>query len=269
METVGWAMEVFVVDSHSVDRTVELARKYTDNIVQFDYAETQLKKKNWALETLPFSCEWVLFLDADERVPEDLCDEIASVVSANDNDGYYINRRLIFLNRWIKHGGWYPSWNLRLFKHRRGRFETMPFVDDSGLDVEVHEHVVLDGTAGYLTKDLIHYDLRDLTDFVNRLNRYSTWDAHFHRIGSRFEGRSVVHPSLFGGPVARKRMLKRVWTRLPFKPVLRFVWMYVFRLGFLDGRIGLYFCSFMAVYEFLIAAKKFEHELTSRPLRSR
>src|SRR5262249_35499623 len=122
LESVSWADEIWVVDSHSTDRTVEIAEQYTDLIIQFDYNGGQMKKKNWALENIPFKHEWVLIVDCDERVTPELEAEICRVLSRPGEDeapqGYYVNRRLIFLGRWIKHCGWYPSWNLRLFKHR-------------------------------------------------------------------------------------------------------------------------------------------------------
>src|SRR5215813_4806036 len=102
LESVSFASEIWVVDSHSSDRTVELSRRFTEKVVQFDYSGSYPRKKNWALENLPFSHEWVLIIDADERVPSELAREIASAILSNGaTDGYYVNRKLIFLGRWI------------------------------------------------------------------------------------------------------------------------------------------------------------------------
>src|SRR5262249_28335449 len=127
-------------------------------------------QRNWALDHLPFRHPWVLFLDADERVTPELRREIEGIVIAAPVDrprGYYVNRRFIFLGRWIRHAGWYPSWNLRLFQRGYGRYEARA----------VHEHVVLDGAAAYLRYDLLHDDQRPLEAFIARHNRYSTLEA--------------------------------------------------------------------------------------------
>ena len=126
LESVRWADEVWVVDSNSSDNTLAVSRRYTDKIAQFDYQGGFPKKKNWALQNLPLKHEWALLLDADERVTPELEAEIREILNGAGAkagaDGYYVNRKLIFLGRWIKHCGWYPSWNMRLFRHRLGRF---------------------------------------------------------------------------------------------------------------------------------------------------
>jgi len=265
LESVAWADEIWVVDSHSSDGTIAVARRYTDKIAQFDYSGGFPKKKNWALMTLPFRHEWVLLLDADERVTPELEKEIRRVLSGGAN-GYYINRKLIFLGRWIKHCGWYPSWNLRLFKHRLGRYEKLEAedVENTG-DVEVHEHVVLEGKAEYLKNDLLHEDFKSIYHFVERHNRYSNWDARvYHNLASGVKTSASIGASLFGAPLERKRFIKRMWSRLPFRPFIRFLWMYFLRLGFLDGRPGLIFCTLMSMHEAVIAAKIYEQRLNGR-----
>ncbi len=267
LASVAFAAEVWVVDSGSSDRTVEIAKASGARVVQFDYHGGYPKKKNWALENLPLSHEWVLLLDADERVTPALEVEIGAVLTRPDSDGYYINRRLIFLGRWIRHCGWYPSWNMRLFRHARGRYERLESgeVENAG-DVEVHEHVVLDGRAGYLKHDLLHEDFKSVYHFVERHNRYSNWEARVyhnfvHGIADGIEGGRQLKASFFGGPLERKRMIKRLWARLPFRPLWRFLWMYLVRLGFLDGRPGLIFCMLMTMHEAVISAKLYEQEL--------
>ena len=120
----GWADDVWVVDSYSGDRTVEIAREAGANLVQHVF-EGYAEQKNWALENVPFRGGWVLILDADERVLPGLATEITSIVGADGNgyDGFYLNRKLIFYGKWIRHCGWYPSWNLRLFRNGHGRYE--------------------------------------------------------------------------------------------------------------------------------------------------
>ncbi|MBO0797299.1 MAG: glycosyltransferase family 2 protein, partial [Blastocatellia bacterium] len=277
LESVAWADEIWVVDSHSTDRTVAIASRYTDHIVQFDYRGGHLKKKNWALKNLPFKNEWVLIVDCDERVTAELEGEIREALGHNNRsdreerkDGYYINRKLIFLGRWIKHCGWYPSWNMRLFRHRLGRYERLETDDVANAgDVEAHEHVVLQGCAGYLRNDLIHEDCKSVYHFIERHNRYSNWDARVYRnLAKGEQGWNSIGARFFGSPLERKRYLKYLWARLPFRPLLRFIWMYFIRLGFLDGKPGLIFCTLMTMHEAVISAKLYEYECGESGVRS-
>ncbi len=264
LESVAWADEIWLVDSHSTDRTCDIAKQFGAKVVQFDYTGGFPKKKNWALQNLNFKHEWVLLLDADERVMPELQTEIAEVLKQADSaDGYYLNRRLIFLGRWIKHCGWYPSWNLRLFKYRLGRFER-PHAEDveNAGDVEVHEHVLLNGRTDYLKHDLLHEDFKSIYHFIERHNRYSNWEARvYSNLAAGESGASSVKASMFGSPIERKRFIKQLWSRMPFRPMLRFVWMYFVKLGFLDGRAGLIFCTLMTMHEAVIAAKIYEQQL--------
>ncbi len=250
LESVDWASQVVVVDSFSADRTVEIARAAGAEVVQHVF-EDYSRQKNWALDTLPFRHEWVLIVDADERVTPELREEMERVLAAPESPempaGYYLNRRFIFLGRWIRHAGWYPSWQLRFFKHRLGRYD----------DREVHEHLVLQGRAGYLRHDLLHQDERGLEAFVARHNRYSTLEA-----AARFKAethapdRARLNASFFGSPVERKRFLReRVWPRVPAKPLALFVYMYLVRRGYLDGRAGLALCAFHAFQELMVGLK--------------
>lgn len=267
LASVSFADEIWVVDSQSTDRTAEIAREFGAHVVMFEYGGGFPKKKNWALETLPFRNEWILLIDADERVTPELAVEIESILAKPDDpdlaDGYYLNRKLIFLGRWIRHCGWYPSWNMRLFRHQLGRYERLDaeHVENAG-DVEVHEHVVLRGRAGWLTHDLLHEDFKSVYHFIERHNRYSNWDARvYYNFAHGIEGGSRIEASLFGSPLEQKRYIKRLWARLPFRPLLRFVWMYVIKRGFLDGRAGLIFCTLMTMHEAVIGAKIYEEEL--------
>ncbi|HYM09314.1 MAG TPA: glycosyltransferase family 2 protein [Bryobacterales bacterium] len=252
LDSLRWAGEVFVVDSQSTDDTARLAEAAGAQVVQFHYQGGD-KKKNWSLANLPFRNEWVLIIDADERVPPELAEEIReSIERPGGPDGYYVNRRLIFLGRWIRHAGWYPSWNLRLFRHRLGRYETVDVISPQIGDNEVHEHVILQGRAGYLRHDLLHHDYKSLFHYLERHNRYSDWDSAVY-LDLRRQPLFVREP--FHGAVRRKRLLKRLWVRLPFRPLLLFVYMYVLRLGFLDGAAGLHFCLLSSMHQYHISLK--------------
>ena len=246
LESVAWADEVFVLDSFSHDRTLEIARAHGAHVVQHAF-ESYSRQKNWALVNLPFRNDWVLIVDADERVTPHLRREIESAPSDGEVAGYYLNRRFIFLGTWIRHAGWYPSWNLRLFRHQLGRYD----------DREVHEHVVLQGRSGFLRNDLLHLDQRGLEAFVARHNRYSTLEA-----AARFKAehdapdRARLPLSLVASPIHRKRWVReRIWPWVPAKPLALFVYMYVLRRGFLDGRAGLALCTFHAFQEFMVGLK--------------
>jgi glycosyltransferase involved in cell wall biosynthesis len=270
LASIVWADEVFVVDSSSTDATAKIAAEHGASLVQFEFNGVWPKKKNWALENLPFRNEWVLIIDADERCTPELIEEIRQTIASDGAgidgsklDGFYLNRKLIFLGRWIKHAGWYPSWNMRLFRHRLGRYEKLVAegAQNTG-DNEVHEHVLLNGASGFMKYDLLHEDCRDIYRLIQRLNGYSNWEAIAY--GNLAAGEGGLKASLFGDPVERKRFLKRIWVHLPFRPALKFFIIYFLRLGFLDGMPGYIWCRLMSQYEFHISAKLYELEWRKR-----
>lgn len=260
LESVAVADEVFVVDSQSSDRSIEICQKYGANVVQFHFNGRWPKKKNWSLENLPFRNEWVLIVDCDERITPELWEEIAEAIKNPDCNGYYLNRRVFFLGTWIRHGGRYPDWNLRLFRHQKGRYENLGTeeIRNTG-DNEVHEHVVLEGKVAYLKNDMLHIDFRDVYHWLERHNRYSNWEARVYL--NLLTGRGddgTIGANILGDSVQRKRFLKKVWVRLPFKPTLRFLLSYVFQLGFLDGRAGYTYARLLSQYEYQIGVKLYE-----------
>lgn len=261
LESVARADEVFVVDSQSDDRSVEIAESYGAKVVQFHFNGRWPKKKNWSLENLPFNNEWVLIVDCDERIPPELWDEIAAAIQDPGHGGYYLNRRVFFLGKWIRHGGKYPDWNLRLFRHAQGRYENLKTegIRNTG-DNEVHEHVVIsEGAVGYLKNDMLHEDFRDLFHWLERHNRYSNWEARvYYNLLTGMGEAGTIGASLFGDSVQRKRFLKKIWVRLPFKPALRFVLFYFLQLGFLDGRAGYIYGRLLSQYEYQIGVKLYE-----------
>ncbi|MBE9178347.1 glycosyltransferase family 2 protein [Oculatella sp. LEGE 06141] len=260
LDSVARADEVFLVDSQSGDRSVEIAESYGAKVVQFQFNGRWPKKKNWSLDNLPFRNEWVLIVDCDERITPELWDEIAAAIENPGFGGYYINRRVFFLGKWLRHGGKYPDWNLRLFRHQKGRYENLQTeeIRNTG-DNEVHEHVVLTGRVGYLKHDMLHEDFRDLYHWLERHNRYSNWEARvYHNLLSGMNDQGTIGASPFGDSVQRKRFLKKIWIRLPFKPILRFLWCYFIRLGFLDGKPGYIYARLLSQYEYQIQVKLYE-----------
>ncbi|MDZ7959849.1 MAG: glycosyltransferase family 2 protein [Aulosira sp. DedQUE10] len=260
LTSLQMADEVFVVDSQSTDNSVAIAESFGASIVQFKFNGSWPKKKNWSLDNLPFRNEWVLIVDCDERITPELWAEIAQVIQDEEYAGYYLNRRVFFLGKWIRHGGKYPDWNLRLFKHKQGRYENLHTEDipNTG-DNEVHEHVVLQGKVGYLKNDMLHEDFRNLYHWLERHNRYSNWEArvYYNLLTNQDEG-GTIGANLFGDAVQRKRFLKKVWVRLPFKPLLRFILFYIIQRGFLDGKAGYVYARLLSQYEYQIGAKLYE-----------
>ena len=253
LRAVAWADEIFVVDSQSTDGSVELAEKLGARVVQFQFNGTWPKKKNWALENLPFTHDWVFILDADEVLPPGAEEEFRAVVRAPDADGYWINRRFMFMGRWLAHA-YYPNWNLRLFRHRLGRYEKLTDADTKSGDNEVHEHVIVQGKTGHLKSEMDHYAFPSVETFVEKHNRYSNWEArvaldrYLHASGRGLQSERV----------GARRRLKELSARLPFRPLLRFLYVYVWQRAFLDGWEGYYFARLHGFYEFLSVAKTYE-----------
>jgi len=254
LSSVAWADEIFVVDSQSTDRSINIAQEHGAQVVQFHFSGTWPKKKNWALQNLPFRNEWVFILDADEVLPMEAREEFARVIAgAGDVVGFWINRRFMFMGRWLRHS-YYPNWNLRLFRHALGRYEKLTDADTRSGDNEVHEHVIVAGPTGSLRCEIDHYAFPSIEVFVEKHNRYSNWEAQVS--ADRLLSRSVVQ--IQSGPVGRRRKLKQFSQHLPCRPLLRFLYVYLWQKGFLDGREGYYFARLHAYYEFLSLAKTYE-----------
>jgi len=259
LDCVKWADEIFVVDSHSTDATAEIAAARGAKVMQFEFNGTWPKKKNWALENLPFRNEWVFILDADEVLAPQAGPEFAqAIANAGELAGYWINRRFMFMGRWLRHS-YYPNWNLRLFRHSLGRYEKLTDADTQSGDNEVHEHVIVKGPTGRLRCEMDHYAFPTVEVFVEKHNRYSNWEARV----SAERKLSGSDARISSSAVGRRRKLKLLSQRLPCRPLLRFLYIYVWQKGFLDGREGYYFARLHAFYEFLSVAKTYE--LTHRP----
>ncbi|MGI8891139.1 MAG: glycosyltransferase family 2 protein [Chthoniobacterales bacterium] len=254
LASVEWADEILVVDSESSDGSQRIAEEFGAQVVQFDFNGVWPKKKNWALENLPFRNEWVFILDADEVLPSGAEAEFRTAIAhAGDTAGYWINRRFMFMGRWLRHA-YYPNWNLRLFRHSLGRYEKLTDAATASGDNEVHEHVVVQGPTDRLRSELDHYAFPSVEVFVEKHNRYSNWEA---RVAVAQE--SGRNPSgIQSTRVAQRRKLKQFSQRLPFRPLLRFLYVYVWQRGFLDGREGYYFARMHGFYEFLSVAKTYE-----------
>jgi len=251
LDCVKWADEIFVIDSQSTDGSIEIARRHSVQVAQFDFNGTWPKKKNWALDNLQFHNQWVFILDADEVLPPPAEAEFAKAIAdAGDIAGYWINRRFMFMGRWLRHA-YYPNWNLRLFRHALGRYEKLTDAPTNSGDNEVHEHVLLNGRAAKLKVEIDHYAFPSIDVFVEKHNRYSNWEARV--AANTFFDSSAEKIS--SQTVDRRRKLKKLSRRLPFRPLLRFLYVYLWQKGFLDGAEGYYFARLHGFYEFLSVAK--------------
>jgi glycosyltransferase involved in cell wall biosynthesis len=258
LPALAWADEVFVVDSQSSDETAQVAAEFGATVVQFHFNGTYPKKKNWALDNLPFQNDWVLIVDADEVVVPELAEEITRRIAAGEAEGYFLNSKYFFLGRRIRHCGYSECWNLRLFQHRLGRYEKMP--DETGGqagDNEAHEHVELKGRVLHLEHELEHYAYPTIAIWVEKHNRYAVWEATMY---NRFLNERI--PATIGRGKRFKRWLKKIYLRLPMRPLVRFLYAYFLRLGFLDGKPGLIFCTLLSFYDFLAWANVYERQMT-------
>ena len=257
LPALAWADQVFVVDSQSTDATAQVVAQHGRELVQFHFNGTYPKKKNWSLDNLPLKHEWVLIVDADEVVVPELADEIARRTATDEADGFYLNMKYYFLGRRIQHCGYAEAWNLRLFKHKIGRYERMPVSPGVRTgDNEAHEHVELVGRVERLVQELDHFAYPTISEFVIKHDRYATWEAEQFK---RFLHEPV--PTTIGTGKRFKRHLKKIYLRLPCRPLVRFLYAYIVRLGILDGKPGLIFCILLAYYDFLCGAKVYERRL--------
>ncbi len=254
------AQRVVVLDSHSTDRTPEVARDHGAEIVQFEYSGGYPKKRQWALDTLDLATEWMFLLDADEVVPTALWEEIANATANSDGPAaYLITKGFHFLGRRFRFGGFSFSAVL-LFRRGRARFERLVEDPAEALDMEVHERVLVNGSVGRLKTPLIHEDFKGLEAYIQRHNEYSTWEAKLRSqfLESGSYGDESVHPRLLGNAQERRRFLKKIAVRAPFEPSLWFVYHYLLKGGFLEGRPGFIASQIRASYISQVRAKIFE-----------
>jgi len=247
--------EVYVIDSQSTDETVEIARSHGAQVVQFHYQGGWPKKRQWAMNTLPIAHDWILLLDADEVLTPELSEEIRAAIQNPAIAGYSILLRTCFLGRVLRHGD-VGLWKLSLFRRGKGQYECrLKDQDASMADMEVHEHVVVEGATASLRNPLIHYNVESLSRYIRKHDEYSNWESHV--LLERGEDKELP-PSLLGTQAQRRRWLKRKLFALPGSPVLLFLYRYVLRFGFLDGAPGLIYCGFQAVQMFHTKAKIYE-----------
>jgi glycosyltransferase involved in cell wall biosynthesis len=224
LESAAWADEIFVCDAHSTDRTREIAREFTPHVLQHEYL-SDAAQRNWVIPQV--ACEWVFVLDADERVTPELADVIRKTIDGGGLfDAYRVARKTWFLGKLIRHCGWNKDYPLRLFRRDKGRYE----------DRRVHGNVIIDGTIGRIHAPLEHHTDHTLAEYYEKSDRYASLAA-----ADMFEA----------GKTAR-------WWHLLCKPMLKFLDLYLLKLGVLDGLHGLVLCRLAAGSTFLRYAKLWE-----------
>ena len=247
--------EVCVIDSQSTDETVEIARSFGAQVVQFHYSGGWPKKRQWAMDTLQLKFDWILLLDADEIVTPELVAEMKAAIQNTDCDGYCAALQMSFLGRTLRHSD-ASFWKLVLFRREKGRYECRLKDQNSSMaDMEVHEHVVVNGRTAQLHSPIVHRNLESLSRYIQKHNEYSNWESRV-LAGEATDGE--LPPSFFGSQAQRRRWLKKSLFRVPGSPIALFLYRYFFRLGFLDGVPGLIYCSFQAIQMFHTKAKIYE-----------
>lgn len=263
LEALGAMQRVIVVDSHSTDKTPEIAARAGAEVLQFDFAGGYPKKRQWALDHADITTPWVLLLDADEVVPPELLSEIEAAVSDSSAcDGYLISKGFHFLGRRFRFGGFSHAAVL-LFKTGAARFEHIMDENPGGMDMEVHERLLVDGRVGRLKHHLIHEDFKGLQAYQARHNQYATWEAAVRDryFASGAWGNDTIQPKLFGNAQERRRFLKQMVCRLPFEHWIWFFNHFIVRLGFLEGTAGLIASRIRAQYIADVHARMYETQL--------
>ena len=256
LEALKDAGEVYLIDSGSSDDTVRIAESYGAKVVQFHYRGGWPKKRQWAMDTLPLVYDWILLLDADEVLTPALAAEIRSAIEDQRYNGYHIALEMYFLGRQLRHSG-ASFWKLSLFRKGLGRYECrLQDQNASMADMEVHEHVIVNGATRQLNNPLVHHNVESLSRYIQKHNEYSNWEARVWLDGNK--GEDEIQPSLWGTQAERRRWLRRHFLELPGSPVLFFFYKYFACLGFLDGVPGLTYCAFQGVQFFHIKAKVYE-----------
>ena len=233
---VAWASEVFVVDSFSQDRTCDIAKGYGATVLQHEF-KSHGAQRNWALANVPFRQDWVLALDADHQVTPELAAELETVIpAAAPNDvGFFIKRRQIFRKRWIRHGGYYPKYMLKVFRRKNARFD----------EDELDDRVYVTGHTRRLRSDIIEDNANEASIgfWIEKHNRYAGQTA-LDELKIRQGLKALpLTPHLFGNPNEQIYWFKQHWYKMPLylRPAVYFFYRYFLRLGILDGKEGFIF----------------------------
>jgi len=224
LKSISWVDEIVIVDDESTDGTVEIAKKAQATVYQRELDDF-CSQRNFALTKV--KTPWVLFIDADEEITPELAEEIKQAVKTDKFDGYRFPRKNIIFGKWIEHSGWYPDWQLHLFKIAKGKYVE-----------KVHEQVVLDGKVGELSKVLVHYNYQSISQYLEKMFRYTTLEVENQlTLGYKF-----------------------AWSDLIKKPLSEFLRRFFAEQGFKDGVHGLALSLLQAFSELVVYLKIWEKE---------
>ena len=246
--------DIHVVDSYSEDKTLEIAHELGAKVVQHEFVDYG-KQRNWAISELQTKYDWHLHLDADEHLSEQLSREINNLKQSfpENINGYMIPRLTVFLGKELRHGGLYPIWHLRLFRKAEGRCESRRY----------DQHFYVNGKTEKLNAPLIDDQQMSIAEWTSSHNRWS--DAEVEEILSN-SSNGGIEPKLSGSPIEQKRALRGWYYKAPLflRAFLLFLYRYIIRLGFLDGKEGLIYLFLQSFwYRFIIDAKVYERKLYS------
>lgn len=245
LQTLVDFTEVIVVDSQSTDRSIAIAKEWGAKVLQFKWNGHFPKKRNWTLETYAFRTPWVLFLDADERVTPEFIRELRTVIWSSPHVGYWISYANHFQGRRLRFG--VPQRKLALFRANAGRYERIDEISWSNLDMEIHEHPLLNGSVGRINARVEHYDYKTLRDFIERHNSYSSWEA------SRYV--ATILNRVPGPKLTFRQKVKYRLICFGVLPPAYFIYTYILMGGILDGWAGLHYAIRKAIYFFDVACK--------------
>lgn len=244
LSSLGWCDDIVAIDSLSEDNTVELLRENGVRVFQRSF-DNFAGQRNYALEKIEFQHEWIFHLDADEVLLPELIDEINETLHATNFDAFLVPSKTIFMGKWLQHAGMYPTYQVRLTRADSFRFRQ----EGHGQKEDIHFERI-----GVLKTPYLHYSFsKGIEDWIAKHNRYSTQEAGLivHLKTKPF----LLTDLLTSDKYCRRRALKQVAARLPFRPLCRFIYMFFLRLGVLDGYPGFIYCCLLAYYEFLISLK--------------
>jgi glycosyltransferase involved in cell wall biosynthesis len=244
LDGLAWSDDLVVLDSLSKDETAKIALAHGARVIERPF-DNWAAHQNWAMQSIQFKYPWVLYLDADERCTPELREEVLRCASADARESAFrIRRKDFFMGRWLKHAQLYPTWFVRLFRPDKIRYERL-----------VNPVAVVNGPVGNLNEHILHYPFsHGISHWIARHNNYSDFESRellkvregTHRAGSTVLSRD---------PIERRRALKDVFFRMPARPLVKFLYYFVWRRGFLDGNAGLTYSTLQAIYEYQIDCK--------------
>ena len=245
---------IFVVDSYSTDRTQSILNEMNVTFAEHEFI-SYADKRNWAQKNNPFNTEWVFHIDADERFTPELSSWLINnfLFEKNNADGFLFSRKIYFLDKWIKHGAQYPNYHLRLFKNLCGHAEDKAY--------DSHFVLTTESIKKISSADILNNVTDSLDNFINSHNKWASLEARDIAQGLD-KTKGEVSLNLFGNPIERKRWLRsKIFDKSPLfiRSFVYFIYLYFFRLGFLDGKQGLIFFVLQSFWlRFLVDAKVFE-----------